>query len=147
MRAGWDQYCPSAAFFGQADFDNGSFAQSSVVDARCVFKIPSSLDPASAAPLMCGGATVWTALSQYVKSTDRVGVMGIGGLGHLAIKMASAMGCEVVGLSSSELKRDEAIKFGAKEFHVIRRGEKLPESILPLNHLLLCGSANIDYTS
>lgn len=96
---------------------------------------------------MCGGGTVWTVLSQYgIKSTDRVAVMGIGGLGHLAIKMASAMGCDVVVLSSSESKREEAVEFGAKEFHVIRPGEKTQDQIAPINHLLLCGSATIDYS-
>lgn len=94
---------------------------------------------------MCGGATVWTVLNQYnIKASDRVGVMGIGGLGHLAIKIAAAMGCHVVVLSSSEHKRDEAVKFGAKEFHVLRNGSA-PEEIKPLNHLLLCGSAKVDY--
>lgn len=131
-----------------ADFDTGSFAQGAVVDARCVFAIPDSIDPALAAPLMCGGGTVWTVLSQYgIKSTDRVGVVGIGGLGHLAIKMAAAMGCEVVVLSSSESKRAEATKFGAKEFHVFRNGEKPADDIAPIDHLLLCGSANVDYSS
>lgn len=95
---------------------------------------------------MCGGSTVWTVLDQYgIKPTDRVGIMGIGGLGHIAIKMAAAMGCHVVVLSSSESKREEALKFGAQEFHVLRQGEKFEEEMEPINHLLLCGSAQIDY--
>jgi D-arabinose 1-dehydrogenase-like Zn-dependent alcohol dehydrogenase len=95
---------------------------------------------------MCGGATVWTVLDQYgIKSTDRVGIMGIGGLGHIAIKMAAAMGCHVVVLSSSESKRQEAMEFGAQEFHVLRRGEKFEDKMEPINHLLLCGNAQVDY--
>jgi D-arabinose 1-dehydrogenase-like Zn-dependent alcohol dehydrogenase len=95
---------------------------------------------------MCGGATVWTVLDQYgIRPTDRVAIMGIGGLGHIAIKMAAAMGCHVVVLSSSESKREEALNFGAHEFHVLRQGEEIQGKIEPINHLLLCGSAQIDY--
>lgn len=109
--------------------------------------IPEGYDSADAAPLMCAGATVWTVLSEYgVRSTDRVGVMGIGGLGHLAIKLAAAMGCDVVVFSSSEAKREEAFGFGASEYHVFRPGQELTD-FKPINHLLLCGSANVDYPS
>ena len=95
--------------------------------------------------MMCAGATVWTILSRYgVCSTDRVGVLGVGGLGHLAIKLAAAMGCHVVVLSGSESKKDEALSFGAKEFHVLQ-DEKKPEGFKGLNHLLVCGSAKADY--
>ncbi|KAM0511450.1 hypothetical protein ACHAPE_009889 [Trichoderma viride] len=143
---GWDQYCSQAVSYGNAGFDIGSFSSGAVLDARCVFKIPDGIDPADAAPLMCGGGTVWTVLDQYgIKSTDRVAIMGIGGLGHIAIKMAAAMGCHVVVLSSSESKRQEAMEFGAQEFHVLRRGEKFEDKMEPINHLLLCGNAQIDF--
>ncbi|KAM0257106.1 hypothetical protein ACHAQJ_004570 [Trichoderma viride] len=143
---GWDQYCANAVTYGNADFDTGSFAHGAVLDARCVFQIPKEIDPADAAPLMCGGGTVWTVLDQYgIKPTDRVAIMGIGGLGHIAIKIAAAMGCHVVVLSSSEAKRQEALSYGAQEFHVLRQGEKFEEKMEPINHLLLCGSAAIDY--
>lgn len=109
--------------------------------------IPEGYESADAAPLMCAGATVWTCLTEYgVRPTDRVGVMGIGGLGHLAIKLASAMGCHVVVFSSSEAKREEAFSFGASEYHVFRAGQELKDC-KPVNHLLLCGSANVDYSS
>lgn len=69
--------------------------------------IPDRYASEDAAPMLCAGATVWSVLSKYgVRSTDRVGVLGIGGLGHLAIKFAAAMGCHVVVLSSSESKRE-----------------------------------------
>lgn len=77
---------------------------------------------------MCAGGTVWTVLSEYgVRSTDRVGIMGIGGLGHLAIKLAAAMGCHVVVFSSSEAKREEAFSFGASEYHVFKAGQELTD--------------------
>jgi D-arabinose 1-dehydrogenase-like Zn-dependent alcohol dehydrogenase len=71
--------------------------------------------------------------------------MGIGGLGHLAIKLAAAMGCHVVVLSSSESKRQEAMEYGASEFHAFLSGGEAPEGFKPVKHLLLCGSAAIDY--
>lgn len=74
-----------------------------------------------------------------------MGVVGMGGLGHLAIKIAAKMGLEVVVLSGSDSKREEGLKFGAKEFHVLRSGEPTLEGIAPLNHLLLCGSGKVNH--
>jgi D-arabinose 1-dehydrogenase-like Zn-dependent alcohol dehydrogenase len=66
---------------------------------------------------MCGGATVFNALRGFgAQPTDRVGVIGIGGLGHLAIQFAAKMGCDVVVFSSTESKKEEALRLGAKEF-------------------------------
>ncbi|KAJ5267609.1 Polyketide synthase enoylreductase [Penicillium angulare] len=145
--SGWDQYCENKREYFTHDHDIGSFSGGTVWDASCVIPIPDNYDPADAAPLMCAGATVWTCLSEYgVRSTDRVAIMGVGGLGHLAIKLAAAMGCHVVVFSSSEAKRQEAFDFGASEYHVFRAGEELKDC-KPVNHLLLCGSANVDYSS
>ncbi|CAG9954514.1 unnamed protein product [Clonostachys rosea f. rosea IK726] len=145
---GWDQYCRNQKQYGFHDLDNGTFSHNAVWDAKCVYKIPDGYKSVYAAPLMCAGATVWTVLSEYgVLPTQRVGVMGIGGLGHLAIKLAAAMGCEVVVLSSSEAKRQEAMDYGASEYHVFRCGDKPPVDFKPLKHLLLCGSASVDYLS
>lgn len=95
---------------------------------------------------MCAGATVWTVLSKFgITARDRVAIMGIGGLGHLAIKLAATMGCHVVVLSSSENKRQEAMDYGASEFHVFRSGEEPVDTIAPIKHLLLCGSGGVDY--
>jgi D-arabinose 1-dehydrogenase-like Zn-dependent alcohol dehydrogenase len=73
--------------------------------------------------------------------------MGIGGLDHLAVKIASAMGCQVIVFSCKESKRREAFEFGAPEFHVLHDGQPLAESLEPVDHLLLCGSAKVDYHS
>lgn len=145
--SGWDQYCINKKEYGTHNHDIGSFSRGVVWNAGNVFKIPDGYDSASAAPLMCAGATVWTCLTEYgVRPTDRVGIMGIGGLGHLAIKLAAAMGCHVVVLSSSEKKREEALQFGASEYHVFSSGQEMKD-FKPLKHLLLCGSANVDYPS
>ncbi|KAF2449725.1 alcohol dehydrogenase [Karstenula rhodostoma CBS 690.94] len=145
---GWDQFCRDQKRYGSHDFLNGTFSSGAVWDEKCVYPIPDGYDSANAAPLMCAGATVWTVLSRYgVVARDRVAVMGIGGLGHLAIKLAAAMGCHVVVLSSSESKRQEAMDYGASEFHVFRSGEKPVDTISPIKHLLMCGSGGVDYKS
>ena len=78
---GMDVYCPNKAEFGTHDHDLGSFGSKTVWDADALYVLPDGLDGAHAAPLMCGGATVWGALRLYgLKATDRVGVIGIGGL-------------------------------------------------------------------
>jgi uncharacterized zinc-type alcohol dehydrogenase-like protein len=76
--------------------------------------IPDGLDPALAGPLFCGGVTVFNPIVQFgVKPTDRVGVVGIGGLGHLALQFLNKWGCEVVAFTSSESKKAEALSLGA----------------------------------
>jgi alcohol/geraniol dehydrogenase (NADP+) len=77
--------------------------------------LPEKLNPADAGPLMCGGTTVFSPLAMYAKPTDRVGIIGIGGLGHLAVKFAAAYGCDVTAFTSSESKFDEAKGFGANQ--------------------------------
>jgi alcohol/geraniol dehydrogenase (NADP+) len=79
--------------------------------------LPEGLNLADAGPLLCGGVTVFSPLARYARPTDRVGVIGIGGLGHLALKFAAAYGCDVTAFTSSEGKFDEAKGFGAR--HVV----------------------------
>lgn len=111
-----------------------------------LLKLPHGLEPKHAAPLMCAGATVWTALTEYgIKPGDRVGIQGIGGLGHLAIQFASRLGCRVVVLSSSGTKREEATKPGATDFHITTGDWELPADV-KIDHFLICGSANPDYS-
>ena len=98
----------------------GGFAHSVRSDSHFAVPIPEGLDSASAAPMLCGGITVYRPLKRYLKSGYRVGVIGIGGLGHLAIQFARAMGAEVYAISRSEEKHDEALGFGAHHFIVSR---------------------------
>lgn len=142
-----DQYCRERQIYGFSDTDNGSFSYGAVWDSKTVAPIPDGYDSADAAPLLCAGATVYTVLTKYgLRSQDRVGVMGIGGLGHLAIKLAAAKGAHVVVFSSSESKRQEALDYGASEFIVFKSGDEAPEDFKPVKHLLLCGSSNVDYS-
>lgn len=144
---GLDQHCEKKKWYGWHDLDIGAFGEGFVMDAGSVIPIPDGYDSADAAPLMCAGATVWTVLTEYdVRATDRVGIMGVGGLGHLGIKLAAAMGCHVVVLSRSEAKRDEAYKFGASEYHVFAPDQEL-EDFEALDHLLLCGNHEVDMPS
>jgi len=75
--------------------------------------LPEKLDSAESGPLMCGGVTVFAPLAMYAKPTDRVGVIGVGGLGHMAVKFAAAYGCDVTAFTSSPRKFNEAKEFGA----------------------------------
>jgi len=94
---------------------------------------------------MCAGITVWAPLVQFgLKATDVVGVVGIGGLGHLAIQFASKLGCEVVALSSTEGKKEEAIKLGAHHF-VATKGAKELSVPRKINHLLVTTSQMPDW--
>ena len=77
--------------------------------------LPDKLKFAEAGPLLCGGVTVFAPLAMYAKPTNRVGIIGIGGLGHMAVKFAAAYGCEVTAFTSSESKFDEAKGFGANQ--------------------------------
>ena len=81
------------------------------------FPIPDKLNLADAGPLLCGGITVFSPLAMYAKPTDRVGIIGIGGLGHMAVKFAAAYGCEVTAFTSGSGTFDDAKRFGAH--HVV----------------------------
>ena len=146
MSVGMEQFCSKAQKYGVADLDEGSFGSHVIWDADMLSEIPLGLDLKHAAPLMCAGATVWTALTMYgLKPGDRVGIQGIGGLGHLAIQFAAKLGCEVSVLSSSESKKSEATELGATDFYVMKDNLELPTQ-KKINHLLICGSGNPDYS-
>lgn len=94
---------------------------------------------------MCGGATVFNALHKYnVQPTETVAVMGVGGLGHLAIQFAAKMGCHVVVLSGSDRKKEEAIKLGAHEFIATKDAKELKVG-RPIDRLLVTTSAQPDW--
>lgn len=122
---GLEQYCvegPTLTYNGQDRHDNsitfGGYSEAIVVSDRFVVNIPEQLDPAAAAPLLCAGITTYSPLRHYgVKAGDKVGVIGMGGLGHMGIKFATALGAEVTVFTRSENKVDEAKSQGAE--HVI----------------------------
>lgn len=94
----------------------GGFSKKIVADADYVLKVPDTLDPAKSAPLLCAGITVYSPLKHWETGPGKkVGIVGIGGLGHMAIKIAKAMGAHVVVFTTSPFKVDDAKRLGADE--------------------------------
>ena len=142
---GRETFCPERVMYGTGDFNNGSFASHAVWRESYLFKLPHQIPNEFAAPLMCGGATVFNALEMYgVRPTDRVGIIGVGGLGHLAIEFATKMGCEVVVFSGTDSKKEEAKKLGATEFYATKGLEELKIE-KPIDYLLVTTSAQPDW--
>jgi alcohol dehydrogenase (NADP+) len=99
----------------------GGYSSQIVVTEHFVLKIPAGLEPAGAAPLLCAGITTYSPLRQWnAKKGDRVGVVGLGGLGHMAVKLAAAMGAEVTMLSTSRSKEKDARRLGAQAFELTK---------------------------
>lgn len=98
----------------------GGYSSSIVVDENYVLKIPASIPLEKAAPLLCAGITTYSPLRHWnIKKGDKVAVSGLGGLGHMAVKLAAAMGAEVTVLSTSLKKKEDALRFGAKNFALV----------------------------
>src|SRR5579862_93274 len=94
----------------------GGYSQRVVVDENYVLKVPANLDLAGVAPLLCAGITTYSPLRHWkVSKGQKVGVVGLGGLGHMAVKLANAFGADVTLFTTSAKKKDDAIRLGAKE--------------------------------
>lgn len=125
---------------------HGGFADRVRAQWAWCLPIPHALDPASAGPLMCGGITVFSPLMIHgVRPTDRVGVVGIGGLGHLALKFARAWGCEVTAFTSSAAKRDEALALGAHRTVSSVDTAELKAAAGSLDFLMVTAGATLDW--
>ncbi|KAJ7063937.1 putative NADP-dependent alcohol dehydrogenase C 2 [Mycena amicta] len=134
---GHDQYCENREFYGAHNLNQGSFGSHAIWDASFLFHIPDGLAPEFAAPLMCSGATCWNIIETYnIRPTDRVGVVGVGGLGHLAVQFLAKMGASVIVFSSTEAKREQAHQLGATEFYATKGVTELKIG-KPLDHLLV----------
>jgi uncharacterized zinc-type alcohol dehydrogenase-like protein len=129
---GLEQYCENGmtGTYGAIDRRNGDsvtqggYSSSIVVDRRYVVRVPDALDPAAAAPLLCAGVTTFSPLRHFgVEEGDVVGVVGLGGLGHMAVKLARAMGAKVVVFTTSDAKVAAALELGADEV-VLSRDEE-----------------------
>ncbi|MFG2638712.1 NAD(P)-dependent alcohol dehydrogenase [Streptomyces sp. NPDC048362] len=114
----------------------GGFADIVQVPAAYAFPIPESLASDKAAPLLCAGVTSYAPLRQHTTSTSRVGVIGIGGLGHLALKFAAARGSEVTAISSSASKADAARRLGAHHFVLSSDPEQMRKAAGSLDFIL-----------
>ena len=104
----------------------GGYSKSIVVDRDFVLSVPKNLDPAGAAPLLCAGITTWSPLRRWGAGPGKkVGVVGLGGLGHMGVKLAHAMGAHVVVLTTSPGKADDAKRLGADEVVVSRDADSM----------------------
>ncbi|MDP2999239.1 MAG: NAD(P)-dependent alcohol dehydrogenase [Bryobacterales bacterium] len=123
----------------------GGFATSIRVDSRFAIPVPDGLDSATAAPMLCAGITVYSPLSRRVRPGARVGVIGIGGLGHLALQFARAMGGEVFAFSTSPSKEEEARRYGAHHFVLSSDANQMQKAGRSLDFLLDTATATLDW--
>lgn len=118
-----EQFCRNATFtynspdrHGTAPVTYGGYSESIVVDERFVLRVPVNLDLAGVAPLLCAGITTWSPIRRWGDITGKkVGVVGLGGLGHMGVKFAKALGAQVAVFTTSPNKRDDALRLGADE--------------------------------
>ena len=127
---------------------NGGYADSIRVNSRFAIPVPESLDSENVAPLLCGGITVYSPLRNLLaRPSSRVGVIGIGGLGHMALQFARAFGCEVTAFSTSKDKEKEARELGAHHFVNTRDNGGLKKAAGSLDLILSTVSADQDFQS
>jgi uncharacterized zinc-type alcohol dehydrogenase-like protein len=119
----------------------GGFATHIRVHWAWALPLPDALNYAEVGPLLCGGTTVFAPLAMYAQPTHRVGVIGIGGLGHMAVKFAAAYGCDVTAFTSSERKFEEARGFGAQ--HVVSSKDTAQIAKLGGSFDLLISTVNV----
>ena len=125
---------------------HGGFADRVRAHQNWVVPLPDDIDPAVAGPLFCGGITVFNPIIQLdIKSTDKVGVIGIGGLGHIALHFLNAWGCEVTAFSSSPDKEAEAKEMGAHHFINSRDPEALQAVANSFDFILSTVNADLDW--
>ena len=132
-KEGLEQFCPNQVLtYGSPDNHEtapvtyGGYSESIVVDERFVLRIPDNLDLAAAAPLLCAGITTYSPMRHWnVGPGKKVGVVGLGGLGHMAVKFVRAFGAHVVVFTTSESKKEDALRLGADEVVLSRNAEDM----------------------
>lgn len=127
---------------------HGGFADKVRAGATSVVKLPDGIDKESAGPLFCGGITVFNPLLQFnIKPTDRVAVIGIGGLGHLALQFLNAWGCQVTAFTSSESKKAEVLKLGAHQAINSRDQSEIESAAGQFDLILSTVNAKLDWNT
>lgn len=126
----------------------GGFAEKIRAHWLWAIPLPKALDSSSAGPLLCGGISVFSPLATFgIKPTDRVGIVGIGGLGHLGLKFANAWGCEVTAFTSHESKTQEAKSFGAHHVVSSRDSEAMHKIANSLDMLIVTVNTQLDWSA
>ena len=130
---------------GTAPVTYGGYSDSIVVDERFALSVPTNLDLAGAAPLLCAGITTYSPMRHWdVKEGKKVGIVGLGGLGHMGVKFARALGAHVVVFTTSPGKTEDALRLGADEVVVSRDANAMQKHANSFDFILDCVSANHD---
>ena len=150
-KANLEQFCPSLTLtYNSPDkhlggVTYGGYSDSIVVDERFVLRVPTNLDLAGVAPLLCAGITTYSPLRHWgVTKGKKVGVVGLGGLGHMGVKFARAFGAHVVVFTTSPDKKEDALRLGADEVVVSRDADEMQKHAGSFDFILDTVSANHD---
>lgn len=150
-KAHHEQFCPKAVFTyngpdrHQGGVTFGGYSDGIVVDERFVLRVPSNLNLAGAAPLLCAGITTWSPMRrQGVTKGKKVGVVGLGGLGHMGVKFARALGAHVVVFTTTPAKTEDALRLGAHEVVVSRNAGEMAKHAGTFDFILDTISADHD---
>ncbi|HXW61490.1 MAG TPA: NAD(P)-dependent alcohol dehydrogenase [Candidatus Acidoferrales bacterium] len=153
-QAGLEQFCPNITLtynfpdkhLGGVTY--GGYSDSVVVDQRFVLRVPSNLKLAGAAPLLCAGITTYSPMQHWgVTRGQKVGVVGLGGLGHMGVKFAHALGAHVVVFSTSPSKKEDALRLGADEVVISRDADEMQKHAGSFHFILDAVSANHDISA
>jgi len=149
--AGLEQFCPDVTFtYNSPDkhlggVTYGGYSESIVVDERFVLRLPSNLDLARAAPLLCAGITTYSPMRHWgVSEGQKVGIVGLGGLGHMGVKFAHALGAHVVLFTHSPNKKEDAARLGADEVIISRNADEMRKHAGSFDFILDTVSADHD---
>ncbi|MGD0414815.1 MAG: NAD(P)-dependent alcohol dehydrogenase [Terriglobales bacterium] len=150
-RAGLEQFCPNLTLtFNMPDkhlggVTYGGYSESIVVDQRFVLRVPSNLNLAGTAPLLCAGITTYSPMRRWgVTKGKKVGVVGLGGLGHMAVKFAHALGAHVVVFTTSPNKKEDALRLGADAVVLSRNADEMQRHTESVDFILDAVSADHD---
>jgi alcohol dehydrogenase (NADP+) len=150
-KAGLEQFCPNMIltyngpdkYLGGVTY--GGYSNSIVVDEQFVLRVPSNLELAAAAPLLCAGITTYSPMRHWnVSKGQKVGVLALGGLGHMAVKFAHAFGAHVVVFTTSPNKKDDALRLGADEVVISRNADEMKKHAYSFDFILDAVAADHD---
>ncbi len=150
-KAGLEQFCPNIILtynfpdkhLGGVTY--GGYSDSIVVDQRFVLRVPSNLSLAGTGPLLCAGITTYSPMRHWgVSKGKKVGVAGLGGLGHMGVKFAHALGAHVVVFTTSPKKREDALRLGADEVVISRNADEMQKQAGSFDFILDAVSADHD---